>query len=281
MSDRSRGESYAGKGYGTRRRLLFEAARVHIECAVARGFFCEAIAVSESIIADRLESRLSWLTKQNLGFKTLGWLIRELRKCESDRDLIHLLNDLDAWCERRNSALHEMVKVADEGPVPDWQTRPTDWDVRMRKLEVSASDGYELVKRTYHRVADLNPRHHDRVFPYPERSDPSDEPGAAVDGGAVGRDALGRGVDRVLGNAGHSRERGLRGGYRLGAGWDHRREHDRARGEFAGRNRGRLDGSWSRRGTRLGPTRGTAPGLCAWVAHRPRSNRTHQAKRNC
>ncbi|MFO0985538.1 MAG: hypothetical protein U1E76_28025 [Planctomycetota bacterium] len=167
MGDRRRGEAYNGKGYGTRRLLLFEAARDQIERSIELAFFCEAIAVSESIISDRLESRLSWLTKQNVGFKTLGWLIKELRKCESDTELTHLLGELDAWRERRNRALHEIVKVADDGPVPDWPTRPSDWQVRMDELAVSARAGYELVKRLYHRVADLNPRHHDRVFPYP------------------------------------------------------------------------------------------------------------------
>lgn len=75
-----------------------------------------------------------------------------------------------------------MVKVADDEPVPGWQTQPSDWQVRMQDLAVSARAGYELMKQLYHRVADLNPRHHDRVFPYPVRSsNPSAEPGAAVD----------------------------------------------------------------------------------------------------
>jgi hypothetical protein len=185
MGDRRRGEAYSGKGYGTRRRLLFEAARDHIEHSIELGFFCEAIAVSESIIADRLESRLSWLTKQNVGFRTLGWLIKELRKCEVDSELAHLLGELDTWRKRRNGALHEMVKVADDGSVPDWKTRPSDWQIRMAELAMSARAGYELVKRLYHRVADLNPRHYDRVFPVPELRGPSAEPGAAADRGGM------------------------------------------------------------------------------------------------
>lgn len=168
MNNRKRGEAYAGKGYGTRRRLLLEAARIHIERSIELGFFCEAIAVSESIISDRLESRLSWLTKESVGFKTLGWLINTLRQYESDQELIHLLGDLDAWRKRRNGALHEMVKVSDDGPVPDWENRSSDWQVRTKELSLSARSGYDLVKRLYHRVADLNPRHHDRVFEYPE-----------------------------------------------------------------------------------------------------------------
>ncbi len=165
--ERRRGEAFVGHGYGTRRHLLFEAARGHIERSIESRFFCEAIAVSESVIADRLESRLSWLTKQNVGFKTLGWLIKKLQKCETDSELTHLLGELDAWRVRRNGALHEMVKVADDGPVPDWQTRDSDWQVRMAELAVSARAGYELLKRLYHQVADLNPLHGDRVFPRP------------------------------------------------------------------------------------------------------------------
>jgi len=185
MGDRSRGEAHAGKGYGTRRLLLFEAARDHIERSIELGFFCEAIAISESILADRLESRLSWLTKQNAGFKTLGRLLKELRRCESDPELTHLLVELNDWRDRRNRALHEMVKVADDGPKPDWQTRPTDWEVRVAELKVTARTGYELVKRLYHRVADLNPRHPDRVFPYPECSGQNPEPEATPDPGGM------------------------------------------------------------------------------------------------
>ena len=166
-SERRRGEAFTGKGYGNRRFLLFEAARDHIERSLELGFFCEAIAISESVISDRLESRLSWLTKKNVGFKTLGWLIKKLRKCETDPVLLLLLDELDTWREQRNGALHEMVKVADDGPVPDWQTRDSDWQIRMDELSVSARSGYELLKRLYHQVADLNPHHTDRVFPLP------------------------------------------------------------------------------------------------------------------
>jgi hypothetical protein len=198
-SNRRRGPAFKGQGYGNRRRLLQEAARDHIEDSIRKGFFCEAIAISESIISDRLESRLSWLAEDFpdksseavsghrpvIGFWELGRLIKWLRVCETDSELVQLLEELDEWRKRRNGALHEMVKVADDGRVPDWQTRPTDWQVRMAELAVSASAGYELVKRLYHRVADLNPRHHDRVFPYPERRDPSGEPDAAPDPGGI------------------------------------------------------------------------------------------------
>jgi hypothetical protein len=172
MNKQIRGEAFAGHGYGTRRRLLLEAARGQIERSIVAGFFCEAIAVSESIISDRLESRLSWLTKQNVGFKTLGWLIKELKKYEFNSDMNRILIELDGWRVQRNSALHEMVKVAADGPIPDWESRPSDWQVRMDDLSVTARQGYDLVQQVYHCVAGLNPKHNDRVFPYPKMRNP-------------------------------------------------------------------------------------------------------------
>jgi hypothetical protein len=198
-SKRGRGQAYQRVGYGTRRLLLQAAARDHIERSIKEGFFCEVIAISESIISDRLESRLSWLAKDfpdqgndtgpnyqyAIGFWELGRLIKWLRVCETDSKLRELLDALDNWRKERNGALHEMVKVAADGPVPDWKTQPSDWQRRLDKLAKSACVGYELVKRLYHQVADLNPWHHDRVFPYPECSGPNAEPDASPDPAGV------------------------------------------------------------------------------------------------
>lgn len=57
--------------------MLFERARLQIERSMEHGFYCEAITLSESIIADRLESRLSYLKQHNCGFRMLGELVRE------------------------------------------------------------------------------------------------------------------------------------------------------------------------------------------------------------
>jgi hypothetical protein len=48
---RQRGEAGEGAGYGTQRRKLQENARRHVELSIEKGFFCEAIAILESIIA--------------------------------------------------------------------------------------------------------------------------------------------------------------------------------------------------------------------------------------
>ena len=159
---RLRAEAGEGRGYGTQRRRLQEKARDQIERSIEMGFFCEAIAIIDSIITDRLESRLSWLQHDNSGFRTLGGF-RELKQIETDKVLRDILDHVEAWAARRNAALHEMVKVERECPEQSWEER-------LVETERTARDGYEIAKHLYHRVADLNPRHPDRVFPQPKRA---------------------------------------------------------------------------------------------------------------
>ena len=173
MGNQVRGEAFSGNGYGTRRRKLYESARDQIERSIQRGFYGEAIALCESILADRLESRLSFLQNQNRGFQTLGKLVRDLRSVETGDEtqpLRDTVSAVEVWARLRNRALHEMVKVADDGPVADWQDKPTDWEVRTDFLRRIASLGYELAQHLYLRVAELNPKHRDRVLPSPERA---------------------------------------------------------------------------------------------------------------
>ncbi len=159
-----RGEAYSGAGYGTLRLRLFENARQHIEKSIAEGYHCEAIAIIESVITDRLESRLSYLKQTNIGFRTLGSAISELKGCEEDSVIKAMLCALDNWREKRNSALHELVKIEEGQPI-------LQWDQRIQSLSSSAGEGYYLLKKLYNRVADLNPRHIDRVFDCPSPED--------------------------------------------------------------------------------------------------------------
>lgn len=164
---RDRGEAYTGAGYGSLRRHLQQHARDQIELSLSNGFFCEAIALCESIIADRLESRLSFLCRENSGFRTLGGF-GELWKLETDPTLKKIYADIKRWTAERNSALHEMVKVEAGKPL-------SGWDERVLRIKTAAGEGYELAKRIYHAVADQNPRHRDRVLPRPRHG-----PGALV-----------------------------------------------------------------------------------------------------
>ena len=161
-SPRLRAEAYSGKGYGALRYHLFESARQHIEQSIKEGYYCEAIAIIESVITDRLESRISYLKDENVGFQNLGPAIKKLKACETDTKLISILADLDEWRKKRNSALHELVKIEDGKPM-------LQWSQRILSLSLSATEGYELLKQLYHRVADLNPLHISRAFDPPTR----------------------------------------------------------------------------------------------------------------
>ncbi len=157
---RARGEAYEGKGYGTQRYRLFKNARARIEISIAAGYYCEAIAIIESVISDRLESRVSHLKGENFGFKNLGPLLKEAEKLETDQDMRVLVEKIDTWRQERNKALHELVKVERDKP-------QVSWDDRMKAMKQTAIDGYMLLKQIYNRVADLNPLHTDRVFDLP------------------------------------------------------------------------------------------------------------------
>jgi hypothetical protein len=163
---RLRGEAFTGQGYGRDRYLLFQQARERIERALKENYPCEAVAIIESIITDRLESRMSFLTKTSVGFETLGALIHGLEKKEVDPILRSLIPELDGWRKRRNVAIHELVKV-------EVGSSRLSWAERILQLQGTANAGYELLKAVYTRVAELNPSHTDRVFGEPAVWPPS------------------------------------------------------------------------------------------------------------
>lgn len=71
-------------------------------------------------MSDRVESRLTFLKGKDFSFKTLGGLIDESRRIETDPALEDLITPrLDKWRKARNKTLHEMVKLA-EGETATW-----------------------------------------------------------------------------------------------------------------------------------------------------------------
>ena len=110
-----------------------------IKGAMEDGYYLEAITLIESIIADRLESRLTKLLGTDFSFKTLGALINKSKAVETDPALSALVqNDLNDWRELRNEALHAMAKLAN-GDSSTWQDR-------MLALVLIADDGLQVLK---------------------------------------------------------------------------------------------------------------------------------------
>ena len=117
-----------------------------IKSSIDAGYYLEAITLTESLIADRLESRLNFLTKSDaFSFKTLGKLqegiIEHDTVDELKRMMIYLKGDLDLWRDLRNKALHRMAKIK-EGDSKEWEDK-------IAECMKIANDGEELRKRIF------------------------------------------------------------------------------------------------------------------------------------
>ena len=125
---------------GKHRREIYKSVFKKIKLANESGFYLEAITLIESLITDRLESRLSYLDGKDFSFKTIGKLIKKTKQIETDSELKILIEtDLYEWADGRNKSLHEMAKIA-EGDF-------SSWDERYLKLKKIASDGLALLRK--------------------------------------------------------------------------------------------------------------------------------------
>jgi hypothetical protein len=128
-----------GSAVGAARYHLYRMAYGRINEAMQEGFYLEAITLIESLLADRLESRLTFVLGIDFSFKTLGQLITKSGTSETDPALKTLVKTtVDSWRALRNDALHEMAKLA----VGNTLT----WSDRMLALVVVASDGLSALK---------------------------------------------------------------------------------------------------------------------------------------
>ena len=118
MHERAIAKPHAG--IGSHRYELYVQAWQNVQAATTAGFHLEAITLLESLLGDRMESRASFLTGTNVGFKTLGYLIKTLRDLETVPVFSDLVDRIDKWRKPRNRALHEMVKF-ESGTLPSWE----------------------------------------------------------------------------------------------------------------------------------------------------------------
>ena len=77
---------------GIERYEIIKAAMSRYNTAIEHSFFLEATALMESLISDRLESRLGELIKAPVLFDTIGNLLNSLRKVETDTVLKEIMN---------------------------------------------------------------------------------------------------------------------------------------------------------------------------------------------
>ena len=148
LGKRTRAVAASGSHIGGVRHHLYRQAYRQINRALEYGFYLEAITLIESLVSDRLESRLTFLKKTDFSFKTLGTLIAESKRIETDSALKELIAQrLDKWRNDRNRALHEMVKLADG----DTAT----WDDRMKAVVPIAKEGLATLRAIDKRYKEL------------------------------------------------------------------------------------------------------------------------------
>lgn len=136
---RTRATASPGTSVGIQRYALYKAAYSRIKLATEQGFYLEAITLIESLISDRLESRLTFLKKTDFSFKTLGTLIDQMKAQESNSDIQVLIADrLNKWRNSRNISIHEMVKLSNSDA--------STWLDRTNTLSFVAEEGFEILR---------------------------------------------------------------------------------------------------------------------------------------
>ena len=92
---------------GQARMQLIKKALDKIEAAKNQGFYLEAIAILESLIADRLESLISIVDKET-GFQTLGNSIKKLKGIGSKFDK-NFMKFIKKECSKEGNNILELM----------------------------------------------------------------------------------------------------------------------------------------------------------------------------
>lgn len=122
---------------GQEKYKIIKAAISHYNTAIEHSFFLEATALMESLISDRLESRLGELKEDSISFNTIGNLLQLLREVEKDPLLLEIMNKkLNDWCGERNKVIHQAAKIE--------LGKKREWMDFIKQAEKTAKDGRKI-----------------------------------------------------------------------------------------------------------------------------------------
>lgn len=122
---------------GKERYEIIKAAISRYNTAIEHSFFIEATALMESLISDRLESRLGELIKKPVPIDTIGNLLYALRKIETDSVLNEIMNkQINIWCGNRNAVIHQAAKIE--------LGKKKEWIEFIKQAEKTAKDGRKI-----------------------------------------------------------------------------------------------------------------------------------------
>jgi hypothetical protein len=106
---------------GSQRYARYREAFDHADHCIEAGYHLQAIAVLDSLISDRLSSRLAFLTNKETSARlTCGQLCNQLLKVStSSQDapsqdatcFDEVVSEIQKWVHRRNAAIHGSAKI--------------------------------------------------------------------------------------------------------------------------------------------------------------------------
>ncbi len=129
------------KGAGMPRHDRYAAAIKQCDAAMHQNFYIEAIAIEESLIADRLESLTNEITNGGWSYKSAGKLARNLLQELQpflNEELIGRIKEIQRWCRLRNDAIHCMAKLS--------PTLDSSFDDDYAKLQTVAEEGKKVFR---------------------------------------------------------------------------------------------------------------------------------------
>ncbi|QOJ27640.1 MAG: hypothetical protein HRU80_01665 [Ignavibacteriales bacterium] len=134
---------------GQARKELYANAHFRIKESIEKGFYLEAIALCESIICDRLEARIAWISPQKKTiFNNIGNNLDFLEPREPDTLLNDTYLEIRKWAKDRNKTLHEMVKLE--------LINYEDWNKKYDEAKKTAIQGLRIAKKISNHVKRVN-----------------------------------------------------------------------------------------------------------------------------
>lgn len=113
---------------------IIKSVMSRFNTAIEHSFFLEATTLIESLICDRLESRIGELTQNSVEMGTIGALCKKLNMIETDIILKDIMNNnLNQWAGKRNIVIHQAAKIE--------LGKKKDWNEFLRLAESTAKDG--------------------------------------------------------------------------------------------------------------------------------------------
>jgi hypothetical protein len=107
---RNRANAKGNPIIGNQKRNDYALANAIATKAFNAGFYLEPITLYESLISDRLSSRLNNLGNNKQDFDTLGELIGAMDKENNEKLRNFVKKEISEWKQKRNKALHEIPK---------------------------------------------------------------------------------------------------------------------------------------------------------------------------